>query len=102
MPGFVHVQQPVDVIARHQKNGTIIPLKIRLQDEDGEYQSYAVRSYRCTNLTESIDPRRFPVVMFECKILSFGKEHIIGIAYNFTDGLWKLLEPSTHSTFSKC
>lgn len=36
---FVH-QKSLDVICQFKKDGTIIPLKIRLQDEDGEYQSY--------------------------------------------------------------
>ena len=35
---FVH-QKSLDVICQFKKDGTIIPLKIRLQDEDGEYQS---------------------------------------------------------------
>ncbi|MCR5784118.1 MAG: hypothetical protein K6G40_00555 [Eubacterium sp.] len=91
MPGFVHYQKSLDVICQHKKDGNIVPLKIRLQDEDGEYQSFVVKAYRCTNLSKTIDPRRVPTVMFECKIQAFGHERIIGISYSFTDGLWKVL-----------
>ena len=36
MSAHFSYQQSLDVICQHKKDGTIIPLKIRLQDEDGE------------------------------------------------------------------
>ena len=50
---FVY-QKSLDVICQFKKDGTIIPLKIRLQDEDGEYQSYMVKSYRQSRVIEYI------------------------------------------------
>ncbi|MCR5639893.1 MAG: hypothetical protein K6G04_00920 [Lachnospiraceae bacterium] len=91
MAGYVHAQKSLDVICQHKQNGDIIPLKIRLQDEDGEYQAYTVKAYRCTNLNKTINPQRQSVVTFECKITAFGREHVIGISYSFADGLWKVL-----------
>ena len=35
-----------DVICQHKIDGSIIPLKIRILDEDGEYQVYNIRSYK--------------------------------------------------------
>ena len=35
-----------DVICQHKTDGTIIPLKIRITDEDGEYQVYNIKSYK--------------------------------------------------------
>ena len=46
MVGFDHRQKSIDVICQHKQDGNIIPLKIRLQDEDGEYQAFVVKSYR--------------------------------------------------------
>ena len=36
----------VDVIAQHNHDGTIIPLRLRLEDEDGELQTYTIQGYR--------------------------------------------------------
>ena len=35
-----------DVICQHKIDGRIIPIKIRILDEDGEYQVYNIRSYK--------------------------------------------------------
>ena len=35
-----------DVICQHKTDGTIIPLKIRITDEAGEYQVYNIKSYK--------------------------------------------------------
>ena len=40
------MQQTLDVIAQFNRDGSIIPLKIRLYDEDGELQSYVIKAVR--------------------------------------------------------
>lgn len=87
----VHSQKTLDVICQHKKDGNIIPLKIRLQDEDGEYQAFSIKSYRCTNLNKAVDPMHNPTLFFECKIIAFGQERLIGISFSFHDGLWKII-----------
>ena len=91
MNEHVHHQKTLDVICQHKQDGSIIPLKIRLQDEDGEYQSYFIKSYRCHSTGNTIDPRRTPTLFFDCKIHAFGREQIVSISYCFTNGLWKVL-----------
>ncbi len=92
MPGIFHQQKSLDVICQHKKDGNIIPIKIRLQDEDGLYQVFAIKSYHCINHhTKAVDPRRTPTLMFECIIQSYERERMIGISFSFMDGLWKLL-----------
>ena len=86
---FVH-QKSLDVICQFKKDGTIIPLKIRLQDEDGEYESYMVKSYRQSGMSASAKPPHYSTVMFECKINAFGRDRIVGISFNYCDGLWKV------------
>ena len=39
MSAYFKMQQSLDVIAQFNKDGSIIPLKIRLYDEDGELQA---------------------------------------------------------------
>ena len=92
MSATVHYQQSLDVICQHKPDGSIVPLKLRLRDADGEYQAYMVKSYRCCGLTDEIKNPTYSRVMFECKINSFGRERIIKVSYSYTDGIWRLLE----------
>ena len=39
-------RQKIDVICQHTKEGDIIPLRIRLVDEDGMLQTYNIKSYK--------------------------------------------------------
>lgn len=41
------MQQSLDVIAQFNKDESIIPLKIRLYNEDGELQSYVIKREIC-------------------------------------------------------
>ena len=92
MGAIVHVQESLDVICQHNRDGTIIPLKIRLQDADGDRQTYVIKSYRCSGLTEAIKTPHYSRVRFECKINAFGRDRIVGISFNYCDALWKVLE----------
>ena len=38
--------KPIDVICEHTADGSIIPLKLRVKDDNGEYQSYRIDSNR--------------------------------------------------------
>ena len=40
------MKQTVDVIALHQTDGSIIPLRIRLTDEEGERREFTILQYR--------------------------------------------------------
>ena len=37
--------KPIDVICQHSRDGKITPMKIRVIDEDGEYQEYKIKGY---------------------------------------------------------
>lgn len=38
--------KPVDVIYQHSRDGSITPIKVRVVDEEGEYQEYKIKGYR--------------------------------------------------------
>ena len=44
--GVLERIKPVDVICQHSADGTIIPLRIWLTDEDGMKQTYTIKGYR--------------------------------------------------------
>lgn len=70
-------QVDVDVICLHTKEGKIIPIKIRVSDEDGELQTYHVRQFRERSIGG--EKYRMPnevwasnyLRRFECKIIIF-------------------------------
>ncbi|MBR3517872.1 MAG: hypothetical protein IKN07_00385 [Lachnospiraceae bacterium] len=40
------MKQDVDVIALHKKDGSIVPLRIRLIDEEGVAREFTIKQYR--------------------------------------------------------
>lgn len=89
-------QMNVDVICQHTKEGLIIPIKIRVADEDGELQTYQVRRFR----ERSIGGEKYKMPnevwasnylrRFECKITIFSVEKTVELFYNGNRGTWIL------------
>ena len=82
----------VDVICQHNKDGTIIPLRIRLQDEEKVYQTYTIQAYRELSLESTRLPSEVMVttniLRYDCKILVFGREKRIVLHYNKSQVRW--------------
>lgn len=45
-PEEAGLRRSVEVIVQYTKDGTIIPLRIKLEDEDGMTQVFNIKSYR--------------------------------------------------------
>ena len=95
--GSVDRRVPVDVICQHSKDGHIIPIKVRLVNEDGELQTFQIRGYRHRSGGEKfVLPSGIPVAgrfvyEFECKIAVFGVEKQIYLIYNVYDNIWRMI-----------
>ncbi len=86
----------IEVICQHKADGSILPIKIRFADEDGEYQQYRILSFReCSpgeaafTLPNAISATR-TLRRFDCRIHVFGREKSIVLLYNTTSGKWDL------------
>ena len=86
----------VEVICQHGIDGAIMPIKIRFQDENGEWQSYKIMAYRerrkgevGTNVPGSI-PATATLRRFDCKVQVFGAEKDLVLYYNMNQGTWRL------------
>ena len=91
--GEVFMRRKADVICQHTKDSRIIPLRIRVEDDDGELQTYAIKGYKTLNAAgKTILPNEVSVSShiryYECKINTFGREKIIYLTYNFYEHLW--------------
>lgn len=87
----------IDVICQNCRDGAIIPLKLRLTDDDGEIQQYQIKGYRDITGRHSYKmPNGVTVTteqelkVFECKIDNFGNQKIISIFYNPKTMIWSL------------
>ncbi len=87
--------RPVDVICQHSIDGTIIPLRIRIVDEDGLRQAFSIKEYR--DLSHQ-GTRTMPdgvyvtdnTLVFECKIVVIDRERIVRLYYNPREIVWKM------------
>lgn len=90
----------IDVICQHTRDGKIIPLKIRMVDEDGEFQSYVIQGFRdrthygSAALPNGVEVARNSLYVFECQIVVFGIKKWIEIMYNSRDNVWKIKSES--------
>ena len=85
----------VDVICQHTRDGVMYPIKIRVADEDGEYQTYMIKSFR--DLSHQ-GTREMPdgvfvtnrTMVYECDIIVFGKQRMIRLYYEPNGTVWKM------------
>lgn len=85
----------IDVICQHTKDGEIIPMRIRVTDEDGVYQIFTIKEYRELPRTGThTTPDGISVcnntLVFECKIIVFGQTRSIRLYYDIKQTLWKI------------
>lgn len=85
----------VDVICQHTREGHMIPIKVRIQDEEGEFQTYAVKGYKDLSRKGSYNmpngvTATSTIFPFDCKITVFGNEKILHLYYNSNDQIWRM------------
>lgn len=85
----------VDVICQHTKTGDIIPMRVRVTDEDGIYQAYNIKQYRmvdknCAYTTPDGIYVYNKIMLFECTIIVFGQNKSIRLYYDLENGIWKI------------
>lgn len=93
-PKEAGLENTIDVIVQYTKDGMVIPIRIKIQDEDGMYQTYSIRQFREKTITGDYTlPSGIKVTsnknkVFEVKIVNFGQEKTLNL---FFDGVkWYL------------
>ncbi len=80
---------PIDVICQHTTTGNIIPLRVRIKDEDGESNIYPVKQYKGLPSLDGL-PLGRDLEVFECVIPVRNMQRRIIIYFNRQDGIWRL------------
>ena len=90
----------IDMICQNKTDGSIIPIKFRMIDEDGLYQEYKIKAYKDLSfkgklfrLEDAGLVHSSGIVPFECRIESFGRDMTVKIFYNSNDRVWILRKP---------
>ena len=87
--------KPVDVICQHSRDGGIIPLRVRVRDEEGEFQTYRIQAYKdLSHRGTRENPDGVFVTdntfVFECAITVFGLRKVIRLYYEPNNNVWKM------------
>jgi hypothetical protein len=90
-----HDQQLVDVICQHNKDGSMIPMRVRLTDEDGAVQTYTIKNYEDLSHQGTrtmpdgmyVTDRTF---VYECQVQAFGRYRMIRLYYEPSGTVWKM------------
>lgn len=84
----LHEDTSIDVICQFTKDGIIIPLKIRIPDDEGELQVYKVKAYKEIPLITGMRTGTENAA-FECRIEVYGCIKTIQIYYTSFSRTWK-------------
>ena len=91
----------VDMICQHKADGSIIPIKLRMTDDDGAYQEYKIHAYKdlsykgsTFDLPDVSSLHSTGILPFECIVESFGCRRTLRLFYNSYDHTWKLANRS--------
>lgn len=82
----------VDVICQHCRDGSIIPIKIRVQDDEQANNVYTIKSYVDLSSDKVLLPNEAIVtantLRYDCKIEVFGINKQIRLHYNKSQAKW--------------
>ena len=86
----------IDVICQIKSDGSAIPLKFRLQNEDGLFETYSIKPYKPvpkqgTRTTKDGIYVSNSTEIYECRVVIFGMERTVRLYYSpKIDNRWKL------------
>ena len=85
----------VDVIAEHKADGTIIPMRFRILNEDGVYESYTIKGYREIFRNDAYTTPdglyvSKQVRVFECRVIVLGNYRTVRLYFNISNLNWRL------------
>ena len=85
----------VDVICEHKADGSVIPLRFRLLNEDGAYEAYTIKGYRQLYSKETYRTPDGVYVcskdrVFECRVLILDMYRTVRLYFDIDKVSWKI------------
>ena len=82
----------IDVICQHNRDGSIIPIKIRVQDDENMNNVYTIKSYTEVSMEKVMLPNEAVVtsdiLRYDCEIVVFGTVKKVRLHYNKSRVKW--------------
>lgn len=87
--------EALDVICQYNSDGTIIPLRIRIKDGEGEQQTYTIKGFKDLSYKGTY---RLPngilvtndMLSYECRIPVLGRLRTIWLTYSLSRNQWSV------------
>ncbi len=88
-------EKQLDVICMMGGDGTVVPIRIRFEDEDGERQIHSIKEYKDLSHQGTFTHAdgmyaTNEILVFECKIAVFGVEKSIMLYYDSGKSRWMM------------
>ena len=85
----------VDVICQHSRTGEVIPLRLRVCDEEGELHAYTIKSYKDLTGRGAYTTKDGIYVtdrmrVYECHIQVLGRIRTVRLYYDHVRNLWAM------------
>ena len=85
----------VDVICEHKADGSLIPMRFRLMNDDGVYEAYTIKGYRQLFHKETYTTPDGVYVcskdrVFECRVLILDIYRTVRLYFNIDRCSWKI------------
>ena len=85
----------IDVICQHKADGDIIPLRFRLKNDDGEYETYKISCYKCLShpgayTTPDGVTVTGNVYVFECTVVILDYKKLVRLYFDKSICHWKI------------
>lgn len=95
----IELDKFIDVICQYTKDGRIIPLRIKLQDDDGIYHEYNIKKYKeISHSGDVMTPYGFFSHSlnwdFNCIIQVLNREVSVDLFFNGSDQVWRVMRQS--------
>ena len=86
----------VDVICQHKADGEVIPLRFRLMNEDGQYETYTIKGYRFLThpgsytTPDGIYVTRSTTFVYECVVVVLDYKKKVRLYYDTSNSKWRI------------
>jgi hypothetical protein len=87
--------EQVDVIAEFKSDGSIIPMRFRIVNDEGEYEQFSIRAYKQIDRIGTYTTEEGVYVckddmIFQCKIVRFDEEKMVKLFFFPRSCSWEL------------
>lgn len=89
------VTDKVDVICEHKADGSVIPLRFRIMNEEGEYEAFTIKGYRMIHVGEARTTADGVYIcgrdrVFECRVIILNTYRTVRLYFSEDCVKWRL------------